>query len=477
MLFVTEQFLLFFIVVFLVFWALPVRWRLEFLLVASIFFYATWSVVFALHFLLVIAVNFVVMEIWKLHRKKWIFFTLQILNILNIGFFKYFYFLADVIGRLSGQDWLRQPWLFETHAATGAEIALPLGISFYTFQIMAYGIDIYRGSYARAHSFRDVTLFLTFFPQLIAGPIMRAQELLPQIGEYRTKDNPPDPDMFWRGLWLVLLGVVKKLLVADRLLEYCIPVLSAGPQSVAQFHTASLWFSIVSMSMMLYCDFSAYSDIARGLGFLLGFEIPINFRAPFLSDSVSEFWRRWHLTFSTWIRDYIYIPLGGSRAGTVRNYLNLGITFFIGGLWHGASYTFAFWGIYMGVILSIEAFVRRNGAPPWAALWPVRILRWMLATFLISLSAVWFFSPSWEWSMSLLSVLFLGGGTKWPPGGEIFFVSVAAVALFHWFEEKPGTFAQLRRFESVLLPLIAFVMIILIVQYSGGPKDFFYFQF
>lgn len=497
MLFVSETFLAFFLIVFVVFWALPVRFRIQFLLVASLVFYATWSIPFALHFIAVIALNYTVMEIWKVRRWKWLFVLLQVANVANIALFKYFYFFADFLGFLFGvNDW-RSPNLASAHRAAGQEILLPLAISFYTFQIMAYGIDIYRGTYQRDHSFRDVVLFKSFFPQLIAGPIMRSDELLPQISDYgKTSAHLPDPLRMKKGLWLVLIGVVKKLLVADNLMTIIAPVFSSTQAQMLSYSPHELWLVMFCAFAFLYCDFSAYSDLARGFGLLLGFEIPINFRAPLFAHSVSEFWRRWHLTFSFWIRDYIYFPLGGSRVGEARAYLNLIFTFFLAGLWHGASYTFAAWGFFMGLALTVEAFLARRGFSEWPQAWPLRLVRVGFSWALILMSAALFFAPgpaklgpgagsfdSLLWSFSLMGRLFdvtayFGDGFARSVGGtEAIFGSALAVVLFNWLEQSPQHFRPLRRFENWLLPVGALLVVLGIVEFAGGAKDFFYFQF
>ncbi len=365
MLFVTETFLLFFLVVYVVYWALPAGWRLAWLLGASLFFYASWSFLFTLHFLGVIGINYVVMEIWKIKRSKLLFIALQIGNVANIAVFKYYYFLADFLGVVTGIGAWRHPHLITEHRDLGTEIFLPLAISFYTFQIMAYGFDIYRGTYTVNHRFRDVVLFKSFFPQLIAGPIMRSSELLPQIANYiNSKAAVPDADRTKKGVWLILIGVVKKLLLGDQLMLVIAPVLSTPMDGIPEYSPAALWFVYYCTFVFIYLDFSAYSDMARGFGYLLGFEIPINFRAPAFAHSVAEFWRRWHVTFSLWIRDYIFIPLGGSRVSEGRVYFNYVFAFFLGGLWHGASYAFVIWGTLMGIALSIDAFLMKRDSTP-----------------------------------------------------------------------------------------------------------------
>jgi D-alanyl-lipoteichoic acid acyltransferase DltB (MBOAT superfamily) len=482
MLFVTDTFLLYFLTVFFVYWILPFRYRVNFLTIASIFFYATWSVAFTIHFLAVITINYYVMELWRRRPRRWIFFTLQAANVMNISVFKYYYLFADFLGLLTGLDEWRAPALRESHRILGHEILLPLAISFYTFQIMSYGIDIYRGVYTERHSLRNVVLFKAFFPQLIAGPIMRSSDLLPQIERCDHDGFEPDRDLMRRGLWLVLIGIVKKMMIADYLLVQLAPVLSADVTSISSYDPVHLWIVIVGALFMLYADFSAYSDMARGFGFMLGFSIPENFRAPFFMKSISDFWRRWHLTFSQWIRDYIFIPLGGSRVREGRLFFNLIFTFFIGGLWHGASYTFVMWGAITGILLSIEAFLFSRGVEEWpASLWK-RGVKLLITYALFIPTTAFFFGPDLEWTMQTVIRMFqlmdagLPGLIRFG-GAQSVGYAAGALLLFHLIEERPIYFERIRRHEKWLLPVLSIVVIFAITQFGGGKKDFFYFQF
>ena len=453
MLFVTDTFLIFFLIVYIAFWIAPASGRINVLLIASLVFYGSWSLAFTAHFIGVVGINYIVMEIWRRRRNDWLFFCLQAANVCNIAFFKYFYFIADVIGATLGLDELREPALQYAHAEEGRRIFLPLAISFYTFQIMSYGFDIRRGAYTRKHRFRDVLLFKAFFPQLIAGPIMRAGQLLPQIADYDGKGRTaPDFNRMKKGLWFILIGIVKKLLIADRLLVFLAPMVNAQATPL-DFAALDVWFAVIGCMFMLYADFSAYTDLARGFGFLLGFDIPVNFQAPFFLKSFGDLWRRWHITFSLWIRDYIFIPLGGSRVPEARIYFNFICTFFLGGLWNGAAYTFVIWGVLMGVYLSLEAFLARRGFVEWPDNWNLRILRLSCTWVLLVCCMTFFFAPSVEWSLEALSVMFGISG-----GGSL-------------------TFQPLRRYENWLLPLLGLAVMLVISQFAGGQKDFFYFQF
>lgn len=474
MLFVTIPFLIFFLLTFAIYWLLPLKFRFSILLIASLIFYGSWSIPFTLHLVFIIALNHTVIELWKLWPKRWLFYSLQIVNVFNIGLFKYYYFFFDILGRITGvSDWL-DPTLRLSDRLNGIEILLPLGISFYTFQIMSYGIDIYRGSYKEKHKFHEVLLYILFFPQLIAGPIMRGNELLPQLTAMQ-KRLIPDIDTFKRAVWLILAGVFKKLLIADRVAPALAPFYYGDLSLIA---APMVWvYSFVALAS-LYADFSAYTDLARGMGLLLGFEIPINFRAPFFLVSISDFWRRWHLTFSGWIRDYIYIPLGGSRVPELRSYLNLTITFVIGGLWHGASYNFLIWGTFTGLILSVESFGFRRGFIEWPTSILGRVSRLMVTWFVLIISAVFFFSPNLERTIQLLTQMFsFNFVQETPVDAALLLYAIVAVFFFQFVEQWPEWFSKLRRYESWLLPIIVVVVFGLILQYSGQGKDFFYFQF
>lgn len=481
MLFVSVEFLLFFIVLYLVYWAVSDKWRFYLLIVASLVFYGSWNPIFTLHLLAVIVINYSVMELYRKTNFKWLFFSLQFINVINIAVYKYYYLIADSIGTIFGIDaWLEDNLRYSMRAE-GIEIFLPLAISFYTFQIMSYGIDIYRKTYEKKHSFFEVLLFISFFPQLIAGPIMRANDLLPQISRLRAGDGPrPDPDKMVRGIWLILAGIIKKVVIADTLLVMAAPVFYSNTP-VLEYHPWAIWQAIIALVLMLYADFSAYSDLARGFGYLIGFDVPINFRAPFFMKSFSDFWRRWHLTFSFWIRDYIYFPLGGSHKGRLRNYQNLILTFLIAGLWHGASWNFVIWGTLMGVILSLESW-SFGWLPEWPKAWWQKTIR-LSVTWIVFLPInILFFSSNWQWTLDAITRMFwvpdyFNSALKQAGSLETLLGSLISVILFHIYETKPDLFHRFRKYDKVLLPVSTIVVVLLLVEFAGKGQDFFYFQF
>ncbi len=338
MIFTTPEFVVFGLLFFTVYAALPERGRKAWLLFASYWFYGSWNA----KFLLLIAGS-TVLDFYVGRRlaatedprlRKRLVTLSVVANLGALGFFKYFNFFVDSAGHL-----LRAAGLDVSPGVL--EIVLPVGISFYTFQTMSYTIDIYRQQLEPTDSLLDFALFVSFFPQLVAGPIERASHLLPQVVEL-TKARA---DL--SGLGLIALGVFKKAVIADNV-AVLVDAAYADPSGA---HPAALWLATYAFAIQIYCDFSGYSDIAIGLGRLLGLEIIENFRSPYAAAGPSELWRRWHISLSSWLRDYLYIPLGGNRGGWWHIRRNLLLTMLLGGLWHGAAWNFVLWGAWHGLLL------------------------------------------------------------------------------------------------------------------------------
>jgi len=275
----------------------------------------------------------------KKHR-KWLLAFSMTMNLAVIGFFKYFNFFADGFEKVLTTFGMRAD-LPTLH------VILPLGISFYTFLSMSYTIDVYRRHLKAARNPLDFMLYVSFFPHLVAGPIMRAKDLLPQCSHPRVIQS----DQVITGIWLCLLGYLKKVVIADRLAPFVDWSFSSGQ---SPFTDASSWLVLYAFAFQIYGDFSGYSDIARGLSKLMGFELVQNFRAPYLVRNPAAFWRHWHISLSVWLRDYLYIPLGGNHFGSLTTFRNLMITMVLGGLWHGAGIAFLAWGLYHGLLLVIH---------------------------------------------------------------------------------------------------------------------------
>ena len=294
-------------------------------------------------------------------RKRWLWLSIA-LSAGLLAYFKYTGLLLDVFSRLASRS-------FEP-----LDLVAPAGISFYTFETISYVVDVYRGRLAPARSFVEYLTYLAYFPHLMAGPIMRAEQLLPSLRAVPVLSA----ERLGSGLFLILVGLVKKAVVADYLGRFSDSVFSGGV-GLSGFE---LLLGVYCYALQIFCDFSGYSDIALGLGRLTGVELPINFQAPYLAGSITDFWRRWHITLSTWLRDYVYLPLGGNRRGPARTALNLMLTMLLGGLWHGASLSFVLWGGAHGLLLCLEKAL----AKPLARLraLPVgRVLLWLFTLHLV----------------------------------------------------------------------------------------------
>jgi alginate O-acetyltransferase complex protein AlgI len=357
---------------------LPRRWRHGWLALASYVFYGWWDYRFCGLLLLTTTIDYIAggriaAARAPASKKRWLTLAVSA-DLAILGFFKYYDLGAETVNALT-------QWLGATSGGVPLlHLVLPVGISFYTFQAMSYSIDIYRGQARPARSFIDFACYVSLFPQLVAGPIVRYRELDDQL---RQRSHT------WAkagaGITLFVLGLSKKVLLADAVA----PMADWGfSQTVLGW--AGAWSSLLAYTLQIYFDFSGYSDMAVGLGLLLGFQFPQNFNSPYKSLSITDFWRRWHISLSSWLRDYLYLPLGGNRGGRVRTYVNLFLTMLLGGLWHGASWTFVLWGAYHGLLLALE---RMNGKRSFAWRLPQPVQ--MVFTFvLVMLGWVLFRSPT-----------------------------------------------------------------------------------
>jgi len=333
MIFTTFQFLVFFLIVFGLYFTLPKSWRHPLLLISSYYFYMCSVPRYITVIIAITVIDFwagIKIEDAKEKKSKRLFLVLSILS--NFGLLltlKYASFFANSFG-------VNAPFL---------RFVLPLGISFHTFQAVSYTVEVYRGRYPAERNLLTYSLYVAFFPQMVAGPIERPYNLLPQFHHHKMFE----PERFQSGVRLALWGVFKKVAVAD-LLAPAVNTVYSAPQ---QFNGALLLLATFFFSIQIYCDFSGYSDIAIGIARMMGYDLMINFRQPYLARSVGEFWQRWHISLSTWFRDYLYIPLGGNRVPKQRYLINIMVVFVISGLWHGANWTFAVWGLLHGMYLII----------------------------------------------------------------------------------------------------------------------------
>jgi alginate O-acetyltransferase complex protein AlgI len=352
MLFSTFPFLCFFVVVFTVYWSMPRhRWRMTWLLVASFGFYMSWNPWLIGLIIASASIDYVValsLERTASPRRRKLLVCLSVgANLSFLGYFKYANFFLASAGAL-----LRQFGLSVQDRALA--VVLPLGISFYTFEAISYVVEVHRGRVRAVRNPLDYALYIMFFPHLIAGPIVRPRDFLPQLGRPKRWDW----DRMQLGVQFFLLGLFKKAVLADHLGTVADAVFAAP----ANWGTGAVWLGVLSYAGQIYGDFSGYSDMAVGLAHMLGFKLPANFHRPYFAVGLGDFWRRWHVSLSSWLRDYLYIPLGGSRGGRWATYRNLFLTMLLGGLWHGANWTFILWGGYHGLLLALE---RAVSLPRW----------------------------------------------------------------------------------------------------------------
>lgn len=340
MLFNSIEFFLFFITVTVIYFLLPHRFRWVLLLAASYYFYMSWKAEYAILIMVSTCIAYTCAILTPKTKtqtqKKWLLFISVASNLGILFAFKYFNFFSESIISILSH-------ISITIDVPAMKLLLPIGISFYTFQTLSYTIDVYRGKMKPEKHFGIFALYVSFFPQLVAGPIERATHLLPQF--YLEKDI--DIDKIKSGVRLIVWGLFKKVVIADRLAIYVDSVYN----NVEHHSGLSFLIATYFFAFQIYCDFSAYSDIAIGAARVLGFDLMKNFNRPYFATTVADFWRRWHISLSTWLRDYLYIPLGGNRKGVNRTHVNLMITMLLGGLWHGASWTFVIWGALHGIFL------------------------------------------------------------------------------------------------------------------------------
>ena len=392
MLFNTTRFFVFLAVVLALFYALPRRYRKYLLLIASYFFYGSWNPKFIPLLLTLTAIDFTA-GIWlerteAPRRRRIILIASLCANLGFLGFFKYFNFLASNLAMTLGKP--ANSFFFD--------IVLPLGISFHTFQSISYVVDVYRREQKPVRDVIDYALYICFFPQLVAGPIVRARYFFQDLYNWTA----PSADDVSRGIFLLALGLTKKMAFADQFAAVANAYF--GNLAAHPGHLAA-WSGVAAFALQIYFDFSGYTDMAIGMALLLGFHFPINFRRPYLARGIADFWRRWHISLSTWLRDYLYIPLGGNRHGKWQTYRNLMLTMLLGGLWHGASWNFLLWGGYHGALLSIERMfgAQRDARAPWSALDPLRVL----VTFVLaSIGWVFFRAADLPQSAHVLAQLF-----------------------------------------------------------------------
>lgn len=492
--FISLSYLFFFPAISLIYFLLPHKIRWILLLLGSYFFYMCWNVNYAMLMFLSTVITFVsglLIQRTKnenpivAKRQKRIYLWLSLISNLSIlFFFKYFNFVNTTFLDLFSK--FHMEWGFEN-----INILLPVGISFYTFQALSYSLDVYYGKTKATHHFGKYALFVSFFPQLVAGPIERSWHLLPQFNKVVKFDY----DRVKRGLSLILWGIFKKVVIADRL-AVVVNTVYGNPEKYYGFEVI---IATIFFAFQIYCDFSAYTDIARGSARVLGFDLMKNFRRPYFATSIPDFWRRWHISLTTWFRDYVYIPLGGNRVSTAKWYVNIMIVFLISGLWHGAAWTFIIWGVLHGFFQLIDIYTK-NIRGKFNLFFginsekiDVKIFKVLWTFFLVCFAWVFFRAGTLDNAVNLiqhatyLNFWKITDGSFYNLGldSKDFNLSLLLILmlLFFWSFERKFKITEKIYKQHVITRYILYtsvIIFILIFGYYGpqyDPSNFIYFQF
>ena len=463
MLFSGIPFLFYFLpCVLLIYFIVPQKGRNAVLLAASLFFYGWGEPKFLLFMVFSIAQGYVSARLIGRGRRKKLFLTLSlVLSFALLGYCKYADFFIENFNAVTG---LSLPLL---------KIALPIGISFYTFQIASYEIDVYRGDVAAQHNFIDFAAYVAMFPQLIAGPIVRYRDIAPQL-----KERTHSLEAAASGASRFAVGLGKKVLVAN-VLAQLVSAYKASAEQTALY----AWLYAIAFTLQIYFDFSGYSDMAIGLGRIFGFTFPENFRYPYIAKSITEFWRRWHMSLGTWFRDYLYIPLGGSRCSRIRHIFNILVVWMATGFWHGAAWNFVFWGLFYAVLLMAEKFFLLP------ALKKGRVLPHVYVLLAVTLGFVLFDAASLKDALHQLGTLF-GAGTASGLGTEALYMLrsygvvlalavLGATPLPAMLWKKAQEAKSLAPVLTVAEPLCTFALLALCTAFlvDGSFNPFLYFRF
>ncbi|MCB9072189.1 MAG: MBOAT family protein [Bdellovibrionaceae bacterium] len=444
------------------------RIQLPYLFLCSIFFYAYWSKTFVFLLLFTVILDFYFARTIFISQnqrlRKFLLILSITINFSVLGFFKYYDFFATSIN-----DTLS--FVHQKPLVPLLHLILPIGISFYTFQSMSYVIDVYRRTSSAHAGLLEFASYVTFFPHQISGPLVRHNVIVPQLENASTYVY--HSDHFWRGLYFFIFGLSKKVLIADRIAPAIDPIIL----NMANASNLEAWLAMLGYSMQLYFDFSGYSDMAVGLGLLMNIQFPQNFNSPYKSTSVTEFWRRWHITLSSWLRDYLYISLGGNRRGHYRTYINLFLTMLIGGLWHGANWTFVAWGFLHGSALVAEKSLK----PYLGFLFRIRFVSWLSTFFFTCLAWIFFRSPNFTIASIWLKKIFF---INYDISMKLFYLltkykdrfyfalGLACILAFFskntWENDFPPSLKR-----AALLALL----FVICLTYLGQESPFLYFQF
>ena len=472
MLFNSLSFILFLVIVLVLYYTKLFSWtnKKRMLLISSYVFYGLWNppLVILLWISTIVdwtAGNKLAVEENKRRRKLWLILSM-VVNLGFLAFFKYRDFLLDnfttVVNTAYGYGYRAQPM----------DIILPMGISFYTFQTMSYTIDMYLKRTEKAKTFLDFALYVTFFPQLVAGPIVRAKDLITQFYE----EKKATANQFIWGTFLLTIGLFQKVVMADTLLSGTADKVFGSDKLL---HGIDAWVGTIAFSGQIFFDFAGYSTCAIGIALMLGIILPDNFKYPYASLGFSDLWRRWHITLSSWLRDYLYIPLGGNRHGIIRLYIALMVTMLLGGLWHGAAWTFIVWGGLHGTYLILERLQRQ--------FLPFKITAWngMFLAFTtfscVNITWTFFRAREFETAWNLIKSMFYmqTNGEKILDSFTIIKVTVIIAILFlcHWFMRDTSLKEVSKKISPWVLGVAWAIMFFLIVISQGSGEQFIYFQF
>jgi D-alanyl-lipoteichoic acid acyltransferase DltB (MBOAT superfamily) len=442
--------------------------RTVYVLAFSLFFYYKSSGAYIIILLLSIVLDYLVaLGIYQSRRqvlRKLLLAVSVIANVALLCYFKYTNFFLENINLLTGSH------------INPLDLFLPIGISFYTFQTISYVVDVYKGEIEPARNLIDYAFYMSFFPHLVAGPIVRARHFLPQINQ---KINLTQNDVS-SGFFLVLKGLMKKAIIADYVAQYADMVFST-PDGYSGFENL---IAIYAYTLQIYCDFSGYSDMAIGLAKMMGFDLGDNFRSPYIAVNITDFWRRWHISLSSWLRDYVYIPLGGNRKGELNQYVFLFLTMLIGGFWHGASWKFVFWGAMHGAGLIGHKYFMKITGKKWEGNALITFFSWFLTFHFVALLWVFFRADSFQTATTVISkALFETDWSYWQP-----FLQTRALFCFLLFlgyaihfvpkEVKQNMALEFGSLSMVVKAIIFLVVIQMVLQIqSEDVQPFIYFQF
>ncbi|MDN4492170.1 MBOAT family O-acyltransferase [Ureibacillus aquaedulcis] len=463
-------------IVLIVYFLLPSKFKNFFLLIVSLFFYAWGEPIYVLLMIASIILNYVfgllVSRTNSSNSEKKAYIVLSILtNLAILGYYKYSTFLIENINALFGLDIANEP------------LPLPIGISFFTFQAMSYVIDVYRNDAKVQKNILDLALYIALFPQLVAGPIVRYTTIAEEL-----KKRVHSVELFSDGVRQFIIGLGKKVIIANPLGGIADTIFSTGTSDLS---VTTAWIGILAYTLQIYFDFSGYSDMAIGLGKMFGFKFLENFNYPYISRSVSEFWRRWHISLSSWFRDYIYIPLGGNRKGVWKTYRNILIVWTATGFWHGASWTFMAWGFYYGFIICIE---RVGLGKVIDKMW--RPLQHLYVLILVMIGWVFFRADNFSYSIEFIQTMFGLNGTSLFDNTAISYINdnayllvlgiIVSIPIYPWIVkkmdqltkgEKRSTFFSVLRYVGG--PLLYFVLFLLVTMFlvNSTYNPFIYFRF